>query len=302
MARRNVYPAVGKAGAQNSLSRTHSKAERKLSHKAVRRAGQREIAQQALPYTGKVRFAFRVGDQVIAPKDTGYATAIPHMAVRVPAGTKGKVLKVLRSGHVWVQWPASIKGENGKTIGMFAVNTDVVRVPCSDRDLKKVYAQHARRDPVVLRFTRGRYRFEIWRITGAGEDDQETVDEVGTFSTQRAAEHVAWKLSNETGHEHIAAEYDASETPLPGSFLGDYPFGTRLSVKLTGTDFDWEDDQNEWFKKNNGKYMMGTVVKEDGSAYFRPDAVFLGKVKKLVLHDDEIEIKREPQKTYAAQK
>jgi hypothetical protein len=298
MAKRNPYPGVKKSGTINSLSRTHSKAERRISHKAVRRAGQREIADQAPEYTGRVRIAFRVGDQVIAPKDCGYATAVPHMALRVPAGTKGKVLKVLRSGHVWVKFPDSIKGENGKTVGLF--KDEIVRVPCSEKDLKKVYEKHRRPAPVILRFTRGRYRYEIWRITGAGEDDQVRVDEVDTFSTKSAAEAMALKLSNETGWEHIAAEYDASETPLPGSFLGDYPFGTELSVKVTGTDFNWEDDQNEWFKRNTGKWILGTVVKEDGSAYFRPYPMFMGKVKKLVLHDDEIEIDRKPQRTYAA--
>jgi hypothetical protein len=297
MAKRNPYPGVKKVGVIHTLSRKDSNAQRRNSHKAVRRAGKKDIDTRSLDIESKFHVpVFRKGDKVVTPKNVEYATAVPSMAMHIPKGTQGKVLKLDKEQWLWVHFP-SLKG---RRVGLMQPNVDVVRVPCSEDELKKLYEANARPAPTVLRFSDGKYRFEIWRVTGPGEDDQVTVDEVGTFAGERAAQAMAQRLTNESGYEHITAEYDASNDSAYGSFLSDYPYGTRLSVKLLGTDGSWEDDQQQWFERNKNKRMMGTVVKEDDCAYFRPDAVFLGKVKKLVLHDDEIEIKREPKKTYSA--
>jgi hypothetical protein len=80
--------------------------------------------------------------------------------------------------------------------------------------LQVAYRKLRRPKPKVLRKTRGRYRYDIWRSTGPKDDDEVCVHALGTFGGFWAAVAVADRATRLTGVSHYACEYDASEETL----------------------------------------------------------------------------------------
>ena len=70
-------------------------------------------------------------------------------------------------------------------------------------------------------------------------------------------------------------------------FIGDYPLGTKLSVRVLPRDINsnWNEKQVAWLKAHSRKLVTGRTLDHEG-AYFRPKGC-----RFLILTDDEIVIK-----------
>ena len=72
---------------------------------------------------------------------------------------------------------------------------------------------------------------------------------------------------------------------MVNKFIGSYPVGTKLRVRLVAFEDGWTKPKMDWLRANLNKDLDGAVVLEDESLYFRPDAS-----PGLILHDDEIDV------------